>query len=75
MRNTQTYYVTFGQKYRHENDALGRHPDGWMEVTATTMEEARSIVFTKLDRGWAFIYAGRTFDKSLYPKGCIKELN
>ena len=39
-----SYYLTFGQKYRREPhpSGLSVHPDGYVEIIASSFEEARA---------------------------------
>lgn len=70
-----TYYVTFGQRYRHEphpvlGDAYGSDvPDGWIEITADCYACARARAFGALGERWADIYDAETFDPSYFPAG------
>lgn len=65
-----TYYITFGQKYRHEPHPLGGHPDGWIEVHAEYEVEARQMIHKLCGSKWAFIY-NKQPDIAIYPRGCL----
>lgn len=68
-----TYYFTFGQKYRQEKHPQGGHPDGWFAIEAPTEEEARQRMEKWCGPKWAFSYDA-VQDKSLYPLGELKRL-
>ena len=55
------YYLTFGQKYPWR--------DGWVEVIATDLNEARQKVIKIFDRNWSALYSEENFDKSSFPDG------
>ncbi|ALY10876.1 hypothetical protein WILDE_94 [Arthrobacter phage Wilde] len=70
------FYITFGQKYRHEPHPLFKnaHPDGWVRVIAATETEARNLVASYIGPAWAFCYDEQRFDPEamkmrFYPKG------
>lgn len=66
-----TYYVTFGQKYRHEPHPQGGHPDGWVEIHARTEDQARELAFKYMGNNWGFMYSN-PLDTNMYPLGCLK---
>lgn len=73
-----TYFVTFGQQYRHEPHPVLRsaHPDGWFEVRGAVDEmEARVVVAALLGTAWSFIYTAADFPRRLFPRGCVATLN
>ena len=69
------FYLTFGQKYRHEPHPLGGHPDGWFTITAPDKSHARELIFQLCGPQWAFLYSEREFDathRACYPLGELK---
>lgn len=68
------FYITFGQQYRYEEHPAGGHPDGWFLIRAENEEVARQAIFNLMDDKWAFIYPEKQFEKSYFPKGCIKTI-
>lgn len=67
-----TYFVTFGNKYDNYNKhPQGGHKDGWVEIKASNMEMARTIVINFMGTAWAFLYDVDTFRPSFYPRGCL----
>ena len=69
------FYVTFGQKYHHEEHPAGGHPDGWFLVRAENEGDARKAVFNLMGDKWAFMYSEERFNKSFFPKGCLKSID
>jgi hypothetical protein len=72
----QSFYVTFGGMYRHEEHPYwkGAHPDGWLELLAPDEEAARLLVRTLIGLKWAHMYDTVHFHeddavKRWYPKG------
>jgi hypothetical protein len=69
-----TYFVTFGQRYRHEPHPTfpAAHPDGWVEVSPDYAlgVTAYELVNAVLGTAWASMY-GAEFDRSLYSLGCL----
>lgn len=63
------FFVTFGQKYRHEPHPTSPkiNPDTVVIVKAQNYEEAREITFRVFGSYWSFIYSSETFDPSFYP--------
>jgi hypothetical protein len=74
-----TYIVTFGQKYRHEDHpilgAVRVLPDGWVMIIAPSQSAAHAAAHHCLGTAWSFIYdldhwtayeCGRFF-----PLGCL----
>lgn len=76
MNESNTYFVTFGQKYRHEPHPLKIHPDGWVEVSAKSEFEAREAIVKACGTQWAFIYSEKEFEsiKPLHKLGCLLKL-
>lgn len=74
------YYITFGQRYRHEPHPCGVrfHPDGYMKIVAKSLGVAREAAFNRLGTAWAFFYTEDEFIVKdllrLYPRGCIETL-
>lgn len=69
------FFITFGQKYRHEAHPLGGHPDGWFEVEAQTQGEAREKAYGAMGAAWSFIYAETVFTPELYPLGKMGDID
>lgn len=71
-----TFYVTFGQRYRHEPHPYMGHPDGWTEVQAPDYDQARSKVIHRYGNQWACLYDEEDFKrpgyKEMYPKGRLE---
>lgn len=70
------FYVTFGQKYRHEPHPMFKdaHPEGWVRVEAVDEYEARNLIASCIGPVWSFIYDERRFNPEAakmrwYPKG------
>jgi hypothetical protein len=67
------FFVTFGQKYRSQAHPLQSypHPDGWLSVQASDINEARAKTFQELGQFWSMIYTKEEFkeNKHYYPKG------
>lgn len=64
-----TYYVTFGQKYRREDHPQGGHPDGYATIHAPSYETARETAFKHLGSTWAFIYEADELNHEDYERG------
>lgn len=67
------YYVTFGQKYRHErhpqaSGGIYPHPDGWVAIEADTYDQARAIAHEVFGVHWSFIYMLQP-DVGMFPRG------
>lgn len=77
MNTQETYFITFGQRYRYERHPKDARitPDGWVEVKASSSEEARLIAAAFFGDTYSFIYEKRSFDPSFYPKRCLFRLN
>lgn len=71
----KTYYVTFGSKYAHENHEYfpSAHPDGWVEIIASSLASARRIAHWHLGNRWAFIYTEETIKSEYFPRGCLAQ--
>ena len=54
----QSFYVTFGGKYRTEPHPTFReaHPDGYVRIEACCEEDARSQAKVVLGRAWSHLY-------------------
>ena len=66
-----TFYVTFGQRYRSEAHPYlpTATPDGWVRIIAETEADARRIACEFLGERWSFLYKAADFDDHLYPDG------
>jgi len=71
------YYITFGQKYRHEPHPTGLpiHPDACTKVIASDITAARNIAFDCYGPYWGFIYEESEFDAKDFPRGCTETIN
>jgi hypothetical protein len=69
------FFITFGQKYRHEEHPQGGHPDGWFEVNAPDIATVREKAFNAFKNHWAFIYTETEFDPSYHPLGKLGEID
>lgn len=69
------FYVTFGQKYRHEPHPQGGHPDGWFVVEADDKATAHDLAFQFLNEKWSFLYSKAEFDPTYYPLGELARIN
>lgn len=67
------FYVTFGQKYRHENHPTGGHPDGWFRIIAEDAATAHDIAFQLIGEKWAMLYDEKP-SIALFPRGELKVL-
>lgn len=67
----ETFYVTFGQRYRTEAHPYlpTATPDGWVRIVAETEADARRIACEFLGEHWAFLYKAADFNDHLYPDG------
>lgn len=80
------WYLTFGQRYRHERHPLGTkiHPDSYVRVEAPSPVEARHQVWELIGSKWAFLYSEEQFFSEspareaeggrtvdLFPAGCV----
>lgn len=67
----QTFYLTFGVRYRHEKHPAwdGAHPDGWLEIQAPDEEAARLLVRSFIGNKYAFIYDEHRFERKWHPRG------
>lgn len=68
----KTFYVTFGQKYRHEPHPVlpEAHPDGYLAIEADTEEQARAKAFELTGGKFAFMYQTEP-ERAFYPLGEI----
>lgn len=70
------FFVTFGQKYRHEKhpSGLNIHPDGYVIIYAESWIVARRIAFDKFGDNFSLIYCETDFNPHFFPLGPILEL-
>lgn len=71
MRN---YFVTFGQKYRHEQhpvslDGVRPHPDGWVLIRCGNQSIADRTAHALFGTRFSIVYSEETHSKHLYPMG------
>lgn len=70
-----TYFVTFGNLYRHEAHPVlpGAHPDGWLELRGMTYADALQTALRLTDGGYSSIYEEAEFEtmKHHYPRGAM----
>ena len=69
------FYITFGQKYHHEEHLAGGHPDGWFLIKALSYANARQKVFDTMGDKFAFMYSEKDFKKEYFPKGCLRTIS
>lgn len=76
----KTFYLTFGQKYRREENPRWTntktqyvHPDGWWEVSDENYIEARKKVVKLFGHHWAGLYEHK-FNPEYYSLGKIGEI-
>jgi hypothetical protein len=67
----QTFYVTFGVRYREEPHPIWpkAHPDGYLTVIAKNEEMARRFTAALLANQWAFIYTEDNFNTARWTRG------
>lgn len=75
------FYITFGQRYRHESHSKWVntitnyiHPDGYWEVEADSIDEARDKTFNTLGSEWSNIYK-EIPEPDVFPLGSIGFIN
>lgn len=70
------WFVTFGQKYRHEKHPSGLNidPDGYVVVHAYNYHEARQIVIGKFGNEVSWLYNEDNFEPQYFPLGQLLEL-
>lgn len=65
----QKWFVTFGQKYNHENHSLKTVPpitgDSYMIITASSEQDARQSIIDLVGTQWAFIYPISDLERQL----------
>ena len=81
MRNDRTlnlrnYYVTFGQKYRHDPhpvvlDGVRPHPDGWVLIRCGNQTAADRLAHALFGPRFSLVYSEETFTRSYYPQGAL----
>jgi hypothetical protein len=74
----QEFYVSFGQKYRHETHPRipEIHPDGWLTIVAKNYTSARAHAFATMGPAWCMLYDAAEFEKMKhhFPRGEIVRL-
>lgn len=76
-----TFAVTFGQRYRREPHPRWHraHPDGWVEVSARDLPQARALAVEHFGIAWAMMYEKDAFiaagSPQYYPLGCLGYLS
>ena len=70
------FYITFGQKYRHDKHPMVDYadPDGYVVIYAKSSLLARKKAFETFGKYWSNLYAEEDMDKSFFPKGILKIL-
>lgn len=72
------FYVTFGSMYAHEpHPVLGDRPqlpDGWLTVTADSLDDAREKVFGMIGTAWCHVYEPDNMRTELYDAGDLGPL-
>lgn len=75
------YFVTFGQKYRHDVshptlvEGTRPHPDGWVKLRCLNRVQADRLADALFGSRYAFVYPEEVFRRDLYPMGelfCIE---
>jgi len=62
-KNTQSYYLTFGQSSPARN--------GWVRVMARDYDHAREIVIRAYEQKWSMLYEASEFNTEYFPAGEI----
>lgn len=64
-------YVTFGMKYAREPHPTypKAHPDGWLRITAPTVEDAFNLIARRIGTAYAFYYTSANFEPHWHPMG------
>lgn len=72
----QEFYVSFGQKYRHETHPRLPfvHPDGYLTIEAKNYTSARAHAFTLMGPAWCMLYDAEEFKgiSHHFPRGELK---
>lgn len=70
------FFLTFGNKYRHELHPSGVkiNPDGYVVIHAYNFNDACNLAFSKFGDAWCFIYEEGLFNASHFPAGIITEI-
>lgn len=72
----KTYYITFGVQYGEcMLHPQGMRGDAWAEIQAESELEARKAAFAFFREHWADSYTAETFERGLYPFGCILRIH
>lgn len=74
--NVPVFYVTFGQRYRHEAHELFpvAHPDGYLVLEAETEDLAREGAFKLCKAHWAFMYTAEQWAEPSVSGETVHEL-
>ena len=70
------FFVTFGQKYRHEKhpSGLNINPNGYVVIHAYSYKEASQIAFDKFGSAFCMLYDEDKFESHFFPAGSLLEL-
>lgn len=69
------FFLTFGQKYRsEEKHPAGGHPDGWFEIVAEDMAQARRIAFAVCGDKFSTVREEKDHSPELFPMGRMRLL-
>lgn len=70
------YFLTFGQKYRHEDHPSGWpiDPDGYVAIMASSEYEARQTAFAEFGPAWAMLYSESEMAFDYFPLGNLGTL-
>lgn len=78
MTAISIFHLTFGQKYAREPHPVGHwvHPDGVVEIWASSYLEARQLAVQHFGDRWGGIYdADRNKSLKYYPRGVLAVLD
>lgn len=73
----QRFYLTFGSQYAHTPHPHwpAAHPDGWVEVWASTEGMARAMVVAAFGVNWSNLYEDvAPLEPEWFPRGKLGEL-
>lgn len=71
-----TFCLTFGQRYFDEPHPSGIPvtPNGWVEIEAADIDEARKMAFETFGEWWSFMRERENFDETYFPVGCFMRI-
>lgn len=70
------FFLTFGQKYRHQLHPSGKkiNPDGWIEIFAYNYDLARQKAFEHFGSDWCWLYTEEEFRPHHFQAGRIGKI-